>query len=128
MIYGKRLFTISSQKVKVSVKTIEKQYLDEEISLQQYEELKFPDRQLKKIEESLQYPRPYLRGVCVICQNHTTGIVKCMHCKNLVCPDCIQSVFLHKESSQGSFLIMHRRFCSKFGRAPVMKTQVLQVT
>jgi hypothetical protein len=103
---------------KLIKKSLERQYLDEDISLQQYDDAKHPIRKAKKDEEALSYPRPYSTGLCIVCRNEVTGLIKCIDCMNLVCIDCIQRVFLDPETSQGSFLLLHRKYCIQFGNLP----------
>jgi hypothetical protein len=103
---------------KLIKKSLERQYLDEEISLQQYDDAKHPIRKAKKDEEALTYPRPYSTGPCIVCRNEVTGLIKCIDCTNLVCIDCIQRVFLETETSEGSFLLLHRKYCIQFGNLP----------
>jgi hypothetical protein len=109
---------------KLIKKSLERQYLDDEITLQQYDDTKHPIRKAKKDEEALSYPRPYLLGKCVICQNEATGLIKCIDCNNLVCIECIQRVFLAEETSEGSFLLLHRKYCIKFGNLPKISVEI----
>lgn len=121
-------------------KSIAKKYMDDEITLKEYEELKFPDRK-KKIElESMYYPLPYEGTDCVICAAEKAGIVQCQNCDNMVCKACILSVFhgerrgdnsspvLHSTQAspqpeevarkRQSFLLMHHRYCMRLGELP----------
>ena len=104
---------------KVSKKSLERQYLDDNITLQQYEDLKFPVRKAKKDEEALSYPRPYTYGKCIICKEEDVAVVKCLHCNNLTCPSCVTKVFLDNDTSEGCFLLLHRRYCARLGAFPV---------
>lgn len=110
--------------VKAQKKSLERQYLDDEIDLQRYEDLKFPVRKAKKDEEAMSYPRPYMCGTCIICKEENSAIVKCLHCPNVACPSCILRVFLDKETSEGSFLLLHRRYCVRLGAFPVVAPAV----
>eukprot|EP00602_Paraphysomonas_sp_CaronLab_P009279 CAMPEP_0185036456 /NCGR_PEP_ID=MMETSP1103-20130426/29489_1 /TAXON_ID=36769 /ORGANISM="Paraphysomonas bandaiensis, Strain Caron Lab Isolate" /LENGTH=526 /DNA_ID=CAMNT_0027573997 /DNA_START=90 /DNA_END=1667 /DNA_ORIENTATION=- len=103
---------------KVIKKSLERQYLDDDINLQEYEDLKFPARKAKRDEEAMTYPRPYSYGQCVICRQNDSATIKCLHCTNLVCTACIQRVFLDENTSEGSFLLLHRRYCTRFGKLP----------
>ncbi len=88
--------------IKVDSKaSIEKQYVQERISLQTFEDLKFPDRKKKKVAESLTYPRPYEISKCVICKCNN-AIIKCQNCNNMVCPECVRRVFLDPDTRIGS--------------------------
>lgn len=109
---------------KLIKKSLERQYLDDEITLQQYDDSKHPIRKAKKDEEALPYPRPYTTGKCIICQDEVTGLIKCIDCDNLVCIDCIQRIFLAEETSEGSFLLLHRKYCIKFGNLPKISLEI----
>jgi hypothetical protein len=109
---------------KVFKKSLERQYLDDNIDLQQYEDLKFPVRKAKKDEEALPYPRPYTYGTCIMCKEENCAIVKCLHCSNVACPSCIVKTFLNEETSEGSFLLLHRRYCVRLGAFPVITPAV----
>ena len=105
---------------KVITKSPEQQYLDDEVTLKEYEDLKFPERKKKRDLAAAGYPLPYTYGPCRIC-NAPNGVIKCNTCDNLVCVDCVHKNFLDPENTIGSFLLMHRIFCMKFGKiAPKM--------
>lgn len=107
----------SSGKEEVVISTkIEKDYLRNRISLSEYSDQKFPERKKKKDMNSKTYPEPYIMGLCVICGNQTTGIIKCKSCNNLACVSCIHRRFLDEATKEGSFLLMHRRFCLRLGK------------
>lgn len=110
---------------KVVKKSLERQYLDDEINLQQYDDLTFPIRKAKKDEEMMDYPRPYTYGPCIVCKEPNSALVKCLHCTNIVCIPCIQRVFLDSETSEGSFLLLHRRYCTQFGSFPQISVEVI---
>ena len=109
---------------KVMKKSLERQYLDDNIDLQQYEDLKFPIRKAKRDEEAMSYPRPYHHGKCIICKAPHVAIVKCLHCSNVACPSCIHRVFLDEKTSEGSFLLLHRRYCVRLGAYPIITPAV----
>ena len=115
---------LAKEQPKVVKKTIERQYLDDEISLQQYNDLKFPERKKRRDEEAASYPLPYTMGSCIICSSDS-GVIKCSHCFNLVCTNCIYNVFLNNETSEGAFLLLHRRYCTKFGRLPDIQLTIM---
>jgi hypothetical protein len=98
-------------------KSNERKYMDDDIGLRGYEDLKFPERKLRRDREQMEYPQAYAPGLCVICRS-PLGLIKCLQCPNLVCKDCIISEFLTKETSCGSFMLVHRRFCMRFGHVP----------
>jgi hypothetical protein len=73
----------------------EKKYYDDEISLQEFADLKFPERKKMREIEQQSYPRPYNIGICMICNGKNgSGLIKCVNCINLVCVNCIHSYFL----------------------------------
>mmetsp|Transcript_64 Transcript_64/g.124 ORF Transcript_64/g.124 Transcript_64/m.124 type:complete len:540 (-) Transcript_64:163-1782(-) len=109
---------------KIFKKSLERRYLDDNINLQQYEDLKFPIRKAKKDEEAMSYPRPYTYVTCIMCKEPDSAIVKCLHCSNMVCPNCIVKTFLNEETSEGSFLLLHRRYCVRLGAFPIMTPAV----
>jgi len=110
---------------KASSKSIEQKYLDDEITLQEYEDLKYPERKRKKDLETAGYPQPYEFGSCRICGS-PKGVIKCKTCDSLVCPSCIYEKFLDPKSLVGSFVLMHRIFCMKFGLIPKTNTAIVQ--
>jgi hypothetical protein len=98
-------------------KSLERKYLDDDINIETYIDMKFPIRKMKRDEENLTYPRPFEYETCLICSSDL-GCIKCMHCVNKVCISCIQRVFCDQKTAEGSFLLLHRRYCTKFGRLP----------
>ena len=104
--------------VKIDNENIESKYLHDTISLQEYEDLKFPDRKRKKDEESKSYPLPYVYSTCRICQGENIGLIKCQNCDYMACISCIKREFLDPETKSGCFLLFHRRFCLKLGKLP----------
>jgi hypothetical protein len=75
--------------------------------------LKFPERKKRKDEDLLKYPLPYEKGICVICGSPDEGIIKCNVCDNYVCIECVYAKFHREETKEGSYLLIHRRFCLK---------------
>jgi hypothetical protein len=116
---------LSRTSVKVSTKSIEKKYLDDEITLIEYEDLKYPERKRKKDLEFASYPLSYKYGPCRICGD-PKGLIKCNTCDNIVCISCVNEKFLNPETSIGSFLLMHRIYCMKFGIIPASKKVIEQ--
>lgn len=110
---------------KVSHKSNETRYLDDEITLQEYEDLKCPDRKRKKDLETAGYPQPYTYGACRICSS-PKGVIKCKTCDSLVCPSCVHEKFLDPKTSVGSFVLMHRIFCMKFGLISAVHSSIVQ--
>jgi hypothetical protein len=80
------------------MKLLNKRYLDEEITLKEYEALKFPERTKRKLIESMKYPLPIENHMqCIICgggkKGNRIGVVKCHTCENMICKQCIIHVF-----------------------------------
>jgi hypothetical protein len=94
---------------KISDETLDKLYLDGEITLEEYDELKFPERKKARDIENMKYPQPYQTADCVICDKCNIATIKCPNCDNMVCTDCIRKRFLDPETKDGSFVYMHRR-------------------
>eukprot|EP01031_Cornospumella_fuschlensis_P029820 gene29820-36007_t len=74
-------------------KSIAKKFLDEEITLKEYEDLRFPERKAKTDRDNMFYPLPFEGTDCIICGEEKTGVVKCHTCDNMVCKPCIRSAF-----------------------------------
>lgn len=102
---------------KINLKKMAKKYHNDEITLAEYVDYKFPLRKKQRDVESLEYPGPYTMTDCVICHRQDCATIKCTNCPSMVCKECIQSSFLDPVSKVGSFLHMHRLFCMKRGIA-----------
>ena len=113
-VYHEYLATVTP---KVLKKSLENQYLDDEITLQEYNDMKFPERKKNKDLEWAGYPQPYTYGPCKVCASSSSGLIKCHICDNLACIVCVKREFLDP-SAEGAFILMHRRFCMKFGAVP----------
>lgn len=105
------------------VKSKERMYMDDDIDLQEYEDLKFPERKKKRDAEALTYPQPYATGNCII-DGSSDGVIKCLNCPNLICRSCIIREFLSNNVAAGSFMLVHRRFCMRFGQVPIVEVNV----
>ncbi|CAM9660401.1 unnamed protein product, partial [Ectocarpus sp. 12 AP-2014] len=92
--------------------TPEDLYLAGTISLQAYEETRFPEVKQEKEKRDAHYPTPEDPQQCVVC-GHLTATIGCMECSNKVCKACITRECLEK---QESFLYFHHRHCLRFGR------------
>ena len=102
--------------VTVTIKDVENKYLADAISLDMYEDFKFPERKRLKDLHKVRWPQPPVEGLCVVCQSFLgKGIIKCFNCPNLICRRCVEINFLDEATKQGSFLLMHRRYCIKQG-------------
>lgn len=99
-----------------SISKVERQYINDEVSLKEFEDLKFPERKKLKDMAALPWPQPYETDICVICRGEFgRGIIKCNDCENYACRSCMEAKFLTPETKEGSFLLMHRRYCLKLG-------------
>ena len=84
-------------------KPLHKSYYDGDITLEQYENMKYPDRKKQKDIESMEYPLPFTGSDCIICGDEKAGAIKCYTCDNMVCVDCIKDVFHPKKFSKGQY-------------------------
>jgi hypothetical protein len=99
-----------------SISKVERQYINDEVSLKEFEDLKFPERKKLKEMAALPWPQPYHTDICVICKGEFgQGIIQCNDCENYACRSCMEAKFLTPETKEGSFLLMHRRYCLKLG-------------
>jgi hypothetical protein len=103
-------------------RNFENEYLNGYITLQEYHDLKYPERKKRKDAEREKYPLPYGTGHCIICSNDETGIIKCNTCDNHVCIACVNEKFHDEETKAGSYLLIHRLFCLRM--APLRKIQL----
>jgi len=109
-------YLLKKPEVVRSVKAAADDYLNEKITLMEYHDLKYPERKKAKDIAALTYPRPYPTAVCTICKGKDgVGIINCHICTNKVCVACVKRVFLDEETKQGSFLLIHRRYCLSLG-------------
>ena len=67
---------LAAEHVKTTEKSPEFKYLNELITLQEYHDLKFPERARLQRLEKAEYPLPYETATCVICNTEETGIIK----------------------------------------------------
>lgn len=108
----------------VDEKPLHRKYLDEDITMKEYESLKFPDRTKRRYIESLTYPLPVEGQMCIICGKDKVGVVRCHTCENMVCKACILDVF-HGKVRKESFLLMHHKYCMKLGELPEIKLEAV---
>ncbi|RYH13683.1 hypothetical protein EON65_35050 [archaeon] len=134
-------------------KSIAKKFLDEEITLKEYEDLRFPERKAKADRDNMFYPLLFEGTDCIICGEEKSGVVKCHTCDNMVCKACIRTVF-HGVTSKSekirsanaikskqsnvvmtseeadkpqrqSFLLLHHRYCMRLGALPEVQLEVI---
>jgi hypothetical protein len=108
-------------------KPLHKSYIDGDITIEEYENLKYPDRKKKKEMEAKDYPIPFEGNDCIICGKEKLGAIKCYTCDNMVCVQCIKDVFHSSADHQGrSFLLMHHKYCMKLGELPEIALEKVQ--
>jgi hypothetical protein len=122
----------------VNHKAIAKSYTDGDISLSEYDDLKFPDRKIKNDILAMQYPLPFQGEDCIICDMPHIGVIKCQNCVNMVCVSCIKIHFTADDAEtalsnahdpnaeKGSFLLLHHKYCMKLGKLPDIYPPVIQ--
>ena len=110
---------------KPSQKAIDNEYLEGRITIQDYYDLKYPDRKKLKDLESKIYPLSVDVGYCTICQHEENGIIQCNVCDNKVCIDCVYNKFHNLDTKEGSYLLIHRRFCLKLALLKKVDVQVM---
>ena len=91
---------LSKERIKVLNETPESRYLGEEITIEEYGDLKNPERARIKNLENATYPLPYDSSVCIICQAEKQGIIKCQNCDNMICTLCVKRIFLDEETKR----------------------------
>jgi len=110
-------YLVAKPAIVITEKDVEKSYIDDRISLQDYKDYKFPDRKRIRELHAMHFPQPYDEKLCVVCQNvNGSGIIKCFNCPNYICKKCVEIRFLNEDTREGCFLVMHRRFCVKSGK------------
>eukprot|EP01036_Dinobryon_divergens_P029183 gene29183-38249_t len=111
--------------VEITEADYEKKYLNDEITLREYEDFKYPERKELNELKSLQYPLPPVYTNCIIC-GENMGIIKCQNCDNKVCVRCVRSVFLDDVTGEGSFMLMHHKYCLRLGSLKPIKLELVQ--
>ncbi len=109
---------LSKDTVKTVEKSPESMYMSDVIDLQEYHDMKFPERARLRLMEKATYPLPYETEQCIICHKDDCGIIRCQNCDNKVCIDCVNRCFLDDKTKEGAFLLMHRRYCMHMGLFP----------
>ncbi|KAJ1445899.1 hypothetical protein M885DRAFT_548363 [Pelagophyceae sp. CCMP2097] len=95
-------------------KTPEQKYIDDDIDLQTYGDLKEPDRRLRRLQNEATYPLPEQLFDCVVCRRPNSASIKCMECHNRCCKGCVQSKFLDCVEDR-AFVLLHHIYCLKLG-------------
>jgi len=86
-----------------------------QITIKEFEDMKFPELKVKREKMNADYPLPEPLSVCVICGEEETANIQCLECEHKACSDCVYREFtIHPEKQP--FLLMHHIFCCKNGR------------
>lgn len=84
------------------------------ITIEEFEDIMFPELKAKREKMNATYPRPEKLDVCVICNRADVASISCLECNHKACSDCVYREFTtHAESRP--FLLMHHIFCCKNG-------------
>lgn len=102
------------QTAKVKRKSLEQRYMHDEINLEEYADLKDPERKARRDRERHDYPLPGPIHKCVICQQPGSTNIKCMECSNRACRNCIISKFVDRLEER-AFVNFHHIYCLKLG-------------
>ena len=94
-------------------------YRQDKVDLEQYMDLKFPERVEERKQMAKQYPLPEIPHTCIICSENRAHI-KCMECDNRVCKECIHRLFIpdnkkSEMSDKQTYLLIHHTHCLKNG-------------
>ncbi|GMI38019.1 hypothetical protein TrRE_jg8807 [Triparma retinervis] len=85
-----------------------------EITIEEFEDLKFPELKEKRIRELATYPLEEKLERCVICNQEGVAAIKCLECDHRACKGCVYREFTTHEQKR-PFLLMHSVFCCKQG-------------
>lgn len=101
--------------------SLEDQYKQGLITIEEFAELKYPERAAELEQRKLSYPRPEEPHQCVVC-GEKRACIKCMECDNRVCRQCLEERFLQDAAAADTeaYLLLHHVHCLRFGR-PVAK-------
>mmetsp|Transcript_60727 Transcript_60727/g.166770 ORF Transcript_60727/g.166770 Transcript_60727/m.166770 type:complete len:542 (-) Transcript_60727:240-1865(-) len=105
-------YLLAAKKVKRIAPEV--QYKSGMITLQEFADMKNPERKAERDKDKITYPLPERTYVCCICHVDRAQI-KCMECPNRVCKECMQTTFLDYPEEQ-TFLLLHHMYCLRFGR------------
>ena len=93
-------------------------YRQNKINLEEYIDLKFPERVVAREQMAKHYPLPELPHICIICGENRAHI-KCMECENRVCKECIERVYMPDDDTDiydtQTYLLIHHTHCLKNG-------------
>ena len=94
--------------------TLEQRYINDEIDLQTYGDMKEPERKEKRLHDQAVYPLPENMYTCIVCHKPDSANIKCMECQNRACRDCMYSKFINCPDDR-AFVLIHHIYCLKLG-------------
>ncbi|GMI53751.1 hypothetical protein ScalyP_jg9385 [Parmales sp. scaly parma] len=84
------------------------------ITIEEFEDLKFPDLKIKREKLTASWPKVEKLDVCVICDSADSANIQCLECNHKACSSCVYREFTtHPE--RRPFLLMHHIFCCQNG-------------
>jgi len=92
----------------------EEKYNRGEITIEEFEDLKFPELKEKRLMEFATYPLEEKLDKCVICNQEIIAAIKCLECDHKACKGCVYREFTTHPQKR-PFLLMHSVFCCKQG-------------
>ena len=102
--------------------TFEQRYMNDEIDLQTYGDLRDPDRKEKRLKENAVYPLPEPKYRCIVCAKPECANIKCMECANRLCRECMLEKFI-KCPEDRAFVLLHHIYCLKLGEPILHKSK-----
>ena len=109
-----KYLTKQREKSKKGSRTPEERYDQGTITLEEFEDLKFPDLKLKRERLHASYPLPEPLDKCVICSVPAVAAISCLECDHKACAACVYREFTAHECKR-PFLLLHSIFCCKRG-------------
>ena len=94
--------------------SLEQRYMNNEIDLLTYGDLRDPERKEKRLHDTAVYPLPENMYTCVVCAKVEAANIKCMECNNRACRDCMYSKFINCPDDR-AFVLLHHIYCLKLG-------------
>mmetsp|Transcript_23432 Transcript_23432/g.48684 ORF Transcript_23432/g.48684 Transcript_23432/m.48684 type:complete len:233 (+) Transcript_23432:1-699(+) len=94
--------------------TPEEKYDKGEITIEEFEDIVYPELKEKREKAKATYPLPEKLDTCVICNVPNSGAIRCLECQHKACKSCVYREFTTHPSKR-PFLLMHSVFCCKRG-------------
>mmetsp|Transcript_28630 Transcript_28630/g.54075 ORF Transcript_28630/g.54075 Transcript_28630/m.54075 type:complete len:366 (-) Transcript_28630:55-1152(-) len=94
--------------------TLEEKYDKGEITIEEFEDIKYPELKEKREKAKATYPFPEKLDRCVICNAENCAAIQCLECQHKACKSCVYREFT-THPSRRPFLLMHSIFCCKRG-------------